>query len=188
MIVNAEIDGERLSHVEFDMFWILLLVAGNETTRNLISGGLLALLEHADEQARLWADPNELLASGVNEMLRWVSPVNCFRRTATADTTVGGQPVAAGEKVVVFYGAANRDPRVFPEPHRFDLGRPANDQVAFGFGPHYCLGANLARLQAREFYSALTRFTRSVELTGDVRRTRSALINGLDSLPVEVRS
>jgi cytochrome P450 len=186
LIANAQIDGERLTDVEFDMFWILLLVAGNETARSLIAGGTQALLHNEEERRRLWVDPT-LLGTGVAEMLRWVSPVNCFRRTATVDTELGGQRIEAGEKVVVLYGAANRDPRAFPDPHRFDLSRSPNDHVAFGFGPHFCLGAALARLEAQEFFAALIRRASDVVEAGPAEYVPSSLVSGVRRLPVEIR-
>jgi cytochrome P450 len=183
--VNAEIDGERLSEFDFDMLWILLIFAGNETTRNLLSGGLLALLDHEQEQARLWADRG-LMKTAVEEMLRWVTPVNCFRRTAAKDAAVGGHHIAEGDKVVLYYTAVNRDPRAFADPHRFDVSRIPNDHVAFGIGPHFCLGANLARLEAQKFYDALIVASVDVQLTGTVEYTPSAFINGIARMPVKV--
>ena len=147
-IVTAEVDGERLTDTEFQMFWLLLVVAGNETTRNAVSGSVIALHEHG-----LWswlADHPEHLPTAVEELLRYVSPVQHFRRTATSDTVLGDQQVRAGDKVVIWFGAANRDPAVFADPHRLDLRRDPNPHVAFGVGPHFCLGAHLARLEASE--------------------------------------
>ncbi len=145
-LMQGEVDGSRLTLQEFNAFFMLLLVAGNETTRNLISGGLLALIEHPEERARLQADPG-LLATAVEEMLRWVTPVNLFQRTATRDVELGGQRIREGDKLVLFYASANRDDDVFPDAARFDVGRTPNDHLAFGIGPHFCLGANLARLE-----------------------------------------
>ena len=151
-IVTAEVDGDRLSDTEFQMFWLLLVVAGNETTRNAVSGSVVALHEHG-----LWswlAGHPEHLPTAVEELLRYVSPVQQFRRTATRDTMLGDQEVRAGDKVVIWFGAANHDPAVFTEPHRLDLLRDPNQHVAFGTGPHFCLGAHLARLEMSEMLRA----------------------------------
>src|SRR5437879_937527 len=152
----AEVDGEKLTEVEFDSFFLLLAVAGNETTRNLISGGMLALMQHPDERRRLLADPS-LMPTAVEEMLRWVSPVMYFRRTATRDAELRGQPIREGDKLTVWYGSANRDEDVFPHADRFDVGRTPNEHLAFGIGHHFCLGANLARLEIQIMFEELLR-------------------------------
>ena len=145
VLLRAEVDGEKLTELELDLFFLLLTVAGNETTRNLISHGIVALLEHPDQLERLRND-RSLMPTAVDEMLRWASPVMHFARTATCDTEVGGQAVKEGEKVVIWYISANRDERAFDDPFTFDIGRTPNEHVAFGGGgPHFCLGANLAR-------------------------------------------
>jgi cholest-4-en-3-one 26-monooxygenase len=183
-LLSAEVDGEKLNEIELDMFFLLLSVAGNETTRNLISHGTLALIENPDQRAKLLADPT-LLSSAVEEMLRWASPVMHFRRTATADTEVGGQPVKEGDKVVIWYASANRDETVFDDPFSFDVARSPNDHVAFGGGgPHFCLGANLARLEIRVMFEELLRRIPDFKLDGDVQRLRSNFINGIKHLPV----
>ncbi|HLG92587.1 MAG TPA: cytochrome P450, partial [Acidimicrobiales bacterium] len=152
VLLQAEVDGERLSDLEFDMFFLLLAVAGNETTRNLISHGMHALIEHPDQRKKLVAD-RSLIPSAIEEMLRWASPVMHFRRTATRDTEIAGQPISEGDKVVIWYISANRDESVFPHPYRFDVERSPNEHVAFGGGgPHFCLGANLARLEIRVMF------------------------------------
>ncbi|MCJ7672115.1 MAG: cytochrome P450, partial [Acidimicrobiia bacterium] len=149
VLLNAEVEGERLTDIEFDLFFQLLAVAGNETTRNLISHGMLALLENPDQMARLAADPT-LLPSAVDEMLRYASPVMYMRRTARTDTEVRGQTIKAGDKVALWYIAANHDPEVFEDPHRFDVTRDSSDHQAFGGGGrHFCLGAGLARLEMK---------------------------------------
>jgi cholest-4-en-3-one 26-monooxygenase len=184
VLVHAEVDGHRLSDVEFNMFFFLLVIAGNETTRNLISGGLEALCEHPDERARLRADPG-LLAATVEEMLRWVSPVMQFRRTATRDTDLAGQEIAEGDKVVLYYGSANRDEAVFgPSADRFDAARVPNNHLAFGFGTHFCLGASLARLEIRSMFAELLGRIPDLELAGPPERLRSSFINGIKHLPV----
>jgi cholest-4-en-3-one 26-monooxygenase len=183
ILMNAEVDGARLTEAEFDSFFLLLSVAGNETTRNLVSGGMLALLEHPAERDRLLADPS-LIPSAVEEMLRWVTPVVCFKRTATCDTELGGQQIRASDKVVIFYPAANRDESVFPEPHRFDVGRTPNEHLSFGVGEHFCLGSNLARLEIRLMFTELLRRFPDMELCGPVSRLRSSFLNGIKHMPV----
>jgi cholest-4-en-3-one 26-monooxygenase len=183
ILMNAEVEGEKLSELEFDLFFMLLAVAGNETTRNLISGGMLQLIEHPDERARLLADPS-LLPTAVEEMLRFVSPVMHFRRTATRDVELGGQKIREGDKVILWYISANRDADVFPDADRFDVSRTPNEHIAFGLGQHFCLGANLARLEIRVMFEELLRRLPDVELAGPVRRLRSNFINGVKTMPV----
>ena len=185
-LLHTDLDGERLSEIEIDLFFLLLLVAGNETTRNLISHGLLALIEHPAEWSRLGEDPG-LVPSAVEEMLRWATPVRYFRRTAQRDTTLGGQRIAEGDKVVIWYASANRDESVFVDPDRFDVGRTPNDHVAFGGGgPHFCLGASLARLEARVTFEEVVAQVGEVALAGPVAPLRSTLVNGIKHLPVRV--
>jgi len=183
VLLNAEVDGERLSEMEFDVFFVLLMIAGNETTRNLISGGMLALIEHPDQRARLLKDPS-LMSTAVDEMLRWVSPVMAFRRTATRDVELRGQKIRENDKVLMFYPSANRDEEVFPEADRFDIGRTPNDHLAFGIGEHFCLGSNLARLEIRVMFEELLRRLPDIELAGPVARLRSNFINGIKHMPV----
>ena len=183
ILTNAEIDGDKLSEMEFDAFFLLLAVAGNETTRNLISGGMLALMEHPESLARLRTDA-ALIPAAVEEMLRWVTPVMHFRRTASHDTEIRGQRIAEGDKVVMFYASANRDESVFRDASVFDIGRDPNDHLAFGVGEHFCLGANLARLEIRIMFEELLRGLPAMELAGPVRRLRSNFINGVKELPV----
>jgi cholest-4-en-3-one 26-monooxygenase len=184
VLMQAEVDGERLTETEFDLFFLLLAVAGNETTRNLISGGMLALFEHPDEMRRLRAD-RSLLDTAVEEMLRWVTPVMLFQRTAQRDTAIAGVPVAEGERVALYYVSANRDEDVFVDAERFDVGRAPNDHVTFGGGgPHFCLGANLARLEIRVMFETLIDRMSHIEQAGPARRLRSNFINGLKSMPV----
>lgn len=184
VLINAVVDGEQLTEMEFDAFFLLLAVAGNETTRNLISGGMLALIEHKAQRERLLADPT-LLNSAVEEMLRWVTPVIHFRRTATKDVVVRGQQIKEGDKVVLYYASANRDEDVFKDPQQFDVGRAPNDHIAFGIGQHSCLGLNLARLEIRVMFEELLKRMPDIELDGPVRRLRSNFINGVKSLPVK---
>jgi cholest-4-en-3-one 26-monooxygenase len=142
--------------MEFDAFFLHLAVAGNETTRTLISGGMLALIEHPEARARLLAEPG-LMSSGVEEMLRWVTPVIHFRRTATRDVELRGQKIKEGDKVVLFYASANRDEEIFPDAHVFDVARTPNEHLAFGTGPHACLGLNLVRLEIKVIFEELLR-------------------------------
>ncbi len=182
LLVNAEVDGNRLTEMEFDAFFLMLMVAGNETTRNLISGGLLALLENPAEQARLVKDPS-LVPSAVEEMLRWVTPVMYFRRTTTTDVEIRGTKIKQGEKVVMYYPSANRDEDVFTDPYKFDVGRTPNEHLAFGTGQHFCLGASLARLEIRIMFEELLKRLPKFELTGKARRLRSNFINGYKEIP-----
>jgi cytochrome P450 len=176
---------EQLDEGELMMLCIQLLVAGNETTRNLISGGLVALAEHPEQWDRLVADPS-LVPSAVEELLRWTTPVISFLRTATRDTEVGGQAIAAGEPLLLLYSAANRDPDVFgPTADQLDVARPENHHLAFGFGEHFCLGAMLARLEGRVVLEELLATGRRPEPAGEVRRLPSAaVVAGLLEAPL----
>lgn len=185
-LVSAEVDGRRLTEHEFCQLWILLVVAGNETTRHLISGAFAALGERPDERARLAADPG-LVAPAVDELLRWVTPIMQFRRTATRDTELGGQRISEGDKVVLYYISANRDERVFTDPDRLDIGRNPNPQIAFGTGPHFCLGSHLARLELATLLELLLEHLPRYEITGPPRRLESNFMNGLKSLPSRFR-
>ena len=183
-LMAADVDGESLKEADFDGFFILLAVAGNETTRNLISGAMLALMQHPEQRARLAADPS-LMATAVEEFLRWVSPLIYFRRTASRDTEVRGQRIAEGDKLVMYYPSANRDEDVFPDAGVFDVGRSPNPHMAFGGGgPHFCLGASLARLEIRIMFEELLRRLPDIEPAGPVQRLRSNFINGIKHMPV----
>jgi cholest-4-en-3-one 26-monooxygenase len=183
-LVEAEIEGERLNDAELNLFFITLVVAGNETTRNLINHSMLALMEHPDQGQRLRDDPS-LWDSGVEEMLRWGSSIHNFRRTATRDTEIRGVPIAEGDKVVVYYASANRDEDVFVDPHRFDVGRTPNDHVAFGGGGvHFCLGASLARAEIKATMRQLVTRLPDMELAGPVNRLTSDFVNGIKTMPV----
>jgi cytochrome P450 len=171
ILTTAEVeddDGTRtsLTSSELDQFFLILAIAGSETTRSAISGGLVALLDHPDQLARLQSDPS-LLGSAVEEIIRWVTPVACFARTATSDVEVDGQRIRSGERVSLWFPAANRDPRVFDQPDTFDVARDPNPHVSFGGGgAHFCLGAHLARSEIRTMFTELlTRFPK-VEITG----------------------
>ena len=183
-LVNAEVDGDQLTDAEFDMFFLLLTVAGNETTRNATSLGVRALMEHPDQYAALQAD-RDLLGTAIEEMLRWATPVHDFRRIATTDTELGGQAIAAGDKVVIWHASANRDEAVFDEPHRFDVRRDPNEHVAFGGGgPHFCLGANLARMELRLIFTEILDRMPDLEPVGTPEVLRSNFIHGITSMPV----
>ena len=176
--------GEVLSTEEFDLFFLMLTVAGNETTRNAASGGMHAFFEHPGQWQRLLADPG-LVPTAAEEIVRWASPVNLFRRTAACDTELGGQAIAEGDKVVVFYAAANRDESVFDRPQEFDIGRDPNPHVGFGAGgPHFCLGRHLAALELRVLLETLAERMPDIELDGEVSRLRSNFLNGIKHMPV----
>ena len=187
VLMRAEVDGHKITELEFNNFFLLLAVAGNETTRNLLSGAVHALIEHPDQWRRLQRD-RSLLDTAVEEFLRWVTPVMHFRRTATRDVELRGQKIREGQKVVLFYPAANRDEWVFEQPERFDVGRVDNPHLALGIGEHYCMGANLARMEIRVLFEELLRRVPEFELAGPVRRLRSAFINGIKTMPVRVAS
>lgn len=187
-LLAAEVDGEKLTDLEFDMFFLLLINAGGDTTRNLVAGGMLELLRRPDVLRSLRDEPR-LLPGAIEEMLRFCSPVVHFRRTATRDVVLGGQPIAAGEKVVVFYASANRDETVFSDPDTFDIGRSPNEHVAFGGGGvHFCLGANLARVEIRAMFTEVLSRLHDMELAGPVERLRSNFINGPRHMPVRFRA
>ena len=183
-LLQAEVDGERLTDLEFNMFFLLLINAGGDTTRNLVAAGILALMEHPAEQARLAADPS-LLPTAIEEMLRYTSPVTVFVRTATKDTELRGKPVKSGDRAAMFYPSANRDETHFADPERFDIGRAPNPHLAFGGGgTHFCLGANLARVEAAAIIPEVLSRMKDLELAGPVERVRSTLMNGIRSMPV----
>lgn len=186
LIANGEIDGQPLSERDLDNMFALLIVAGNETTRQAIALGALALARYPEEYARLRAD-RSLLPSAVEELLRFASPVWFFRRTAATDTELRGIRIAAGDKVVVWFAAANRDADKYPHPHRLDVGRNPADHLTFGRGgPHFCLGAHLAKLELRVFFEEFVDRVASIELRGQPERIRSNFVNGLKRLPVRV--
>ena len=181
-------DGEMpLSDAEFEGLVMLLLAAGNETTRNAIAHGLLAFAEHAEQWAALRADPSGTLDTAVEETIRWASPVNYMSRTATRDVELHGQSIRKGDKVALLYASANRDETAFSDPERFDVRRDPNHHLAFGFGPHFCLGANLARIELRALLEVMVPRVAALELTGPVRRVRSSFLNGLKELPLLAR-
>lgn len=183
VLVRAEIDGRPLDFLEINMMFFLMVVAGNETTRNAISGGIEALCAFPAQRERLLAQP-ALLRTAIEEVVRWHSPVMQFRRTATRDTEIAGQEIRENDKVVVYYGAANRDERAFAAPDVFDVGRTPNPHLGFGIGNHFCLGANLARAEMRILFEEVLRRIPDFEQTGPVERLRSNFINGIKRMPV----
>lgn len=179
-------DGQAMSASEYDSYFLLLVVAGNETTRHTITHSLLALLEHPEQLAKLQANP-DLIPDAVEEFLRWASPVYHFRRTATRDVELGGQQIKEGDKVVMWFASGNRDEEVFENPYDFDVTRRDVDHVTFGKGsPHLCMGNNLARMEIRLMFEELIPRLQSIELNGEVRRVRSNFVNGIKTLPVKV--
>jgi cholest-4-en-3-one 26-monooxygenase len=187
VLAQVEIEGRRLSDAELTMFLVQLLVAGNETTRNMISGGLVALADRPADWNRLRGD-RSLVPTAVEEMLRWTSPVVSFMRTATRDTDLGGQAMGEGDPVLMLYASANRDERQFgPTADRFDIGRTPNQHVAFGFGTHFCIGATLARIEALVLLEELLERFETVERAGDVERSHSAVIAGVKHAPLVFR-
>ena len=185
ILLNAEVEGHRLSEFELDMFFMLLAVAGNETTRNAMAHGMHFLLENRDQWEKLKANP-DLLPTAIEEILRYGTPVMCFRRTATCDTKVGDQELKENDKVVIWYTSANRDESVFENPDVFDITRDPNPHVTFGGGgPHFCLGANLARLEMNIMFEEVIKRMPDIEQAGEPKRLQSHFINGLKHLPVK---
>lgn len=187
-LLDAEVEGDALTPLELNAFFLLLAAAGNETTRNAAAHGLNAFLENPQEYERLGADPEGLIGSATEEILRWASPIMYMRRTVTTDTELRGQRLKAGDKVSLWYVSANRDEDVFDEPFRFDIGRQPNDHVALGGGgPHFCLGASLARLELRVLFEELARRAPVLRALGPPVPLRSNLVAGIKHLPVDLR-
>lgn len=183
-LVLGEVDGEPLSDEEYCATWLMLVIAGNETTRHAISHGLIALAEHPDQAERWRAHPS-LDATAAEEVIRWATPINWHRRQVVTDTELGGVTMRAGDKLILSFTSANRDEAVFGDPFTFDVGRRPNDHVAFGRGgPHFCLGAHLARLEVRVLFRTLLDRVEHLRLTGTPRRLRSDHLNGIVSLPM----
>jgi cholest-4-en-3-one 26-monooxygenase len=186
-LLSSEVDGESLSDMDFNLFFLLLSVAGNETTRNAIAHGMNAFLENPDQWELLVGDPEAHLPTAVEEILRWASPVMYFRRNATRDTVVGGETIEAGDKISLWYISANRDEDVFDDPFRFDILREPNEHIAFGGGgPHHCLGANLARMEIKVLFEELLPRLADVAIDGPIDRLRSNFIAGIKRLPIRV--
>jgi len=184
-LLTGEVDGARLTVAEFDVFFLLLAVAGNETTRNAITHGMQAFFDHPDQ----WeVFRRERPVTAADEIIRWATPVMQFQRTATADVVLAGQRIRAGERVAMFYPAANRDGDLLGEPDRFDVLREPNDHLAFGGGgPHFCLGANLARAEVRILFETIAERMPDIAPAGSPRRLRSMFVNGIKELPVRYR-
>jgi len=182
-IANARIDGESLSDFDTVSYYLIVATAGHDTTSATISGGLLALIENPDQRDRLRSDL-ALMPSATEEMIRWVTPVKAFMRTAAEDTTVRGVPIAAGESVLLSYVSGNRDDEVFSDPFRFDVGRDPNKHVAFGYGVHFCLGAALARMEVNSFFTELLPRLTSIELAGPAELVATTFVGGLKHLPI----
>jgi cytochrome P450 len=183
VLLGAEFDGKLMSDVDFAHFFVQMVTAGNDTTRTMLSGGLLALLLHPDQMSLLRSDPG-LIPGFVEETLRWANPLHYFRRTAVVDTELSGQRIAAGEKVAMIYTSANRDEAVFEDSQAFDITRDPNPHMSFGIGTHFCLGVHLARLEGRVFFETLLDRFPVIELAGEPARQRSNLNNSLKALPV----
>jgi len=183
-LVTGMVDGEQLTPEEFAWFFLLLINAGGDTTRNAVGGGMLALFEHPEQRERLQRNLDALLPSAVEEILRWVSPVVYMRRTAKKDTVVRDVEIAAGDKLALYYGAANRDEDVFPDACSFDVSRDPNDHIAFGAGPHFCLGSNIARIEIQVMLRELLTRLPDVRQTGDAQWLESNFISGPKHLPV----
>ncbi len=186
ILAGAKIGNAEMAAFELLSYLFVLVVAGNETTRNATTGGLLAFSENPEQWRRLKRDP-ALIKTAVEEIVRWTSPVIQFARTLTQDTEVGGQKIRARESVCLFYPSANRDEDVFEEPFKFDIGRDPNPHLAFGIGEHFCLGANLARLELEVIYQQLAQRLEGLELTGPVERLRSSFVGGIKHLPIRYK-
>jgi cytochrome P450 len=182
-IANARVDGEPLSDIDTVSYYLIVATAGHDTTSATISGGLLALIENPQQRRRL-RDDLSLMPLATEEMIRWVTPVKAFMRTAAQDTTVRGVPIAGGESLLLSYVSGNRDEDVFADPFRFDLGREPNKHVAFGYGVHFCLGAALARMEVNSFFTELLPRLTSVELSDRPEHVATTFVGGLKHLPI----
>lgn len=186
ILVNAEVDGDHLTDEEFQWFFLLLVNAGGDTTRNLLAAGLQLLFDHPDQRTKLIGDLDGLLGSAVEEMLRYCSPVTHFKRTAMQDTVVGGQSIKTGERVVMFYGSANRDEDIFENADTFDVARHPNPHVAFGAGgPHLCLGMHVARVELAVMFRELLTRMPHIEADGPIERMHSSFIAGVHRMPIK---
>ncbi len=182
-IANATLDGEPLNDIDCLSYYVIVASAGHDTTSAAISGGLLALIEHQDQLARLKAQP-DLMGTAVEEIIRWTAPVKEFMRTATADTEVRGVPIKEGESVLLSYVSANRDEEIFDQPATFDVGRDPNKHLSFGYGVHFCLGAALARMEINSFFTELLPRLESIELAGEPEFISTIFVGGLKHLPI----
>jgi cytochrome P450 len=182
-IANARVDGQPLSDVETTSYYVIIATAGHDTTSATIAGGLQALIENPDQRKRL-SDNLDLMPLATEEMIRWVTPVKEFMRTATADTSIRGVPIAQGESVYLSYVSGNRDEEVFDDPFRFDVGRDPNKHLAFGYGVHFCLGAALARMEVNSFFTELLPRLKTIELNGNPELISTTFVGGLKHLPI----
>jgi len=185
LILGASFGDAAMSDVDFGSFFTQLVTAGNDTTKTMLSSGLLALLEHPDQLAAVRADVG-LVPGAVEEILRWANPLHYFRRTATADAEVNGSRIEAGQKLAMLYTSANRDEDVFDDPRHFDVRRDPNPHLSFGIAEHFCLGAHLARLEGRVFFEEVLATFGAIDLTGEPARVRSNLNNSFKRLPVRL--
>jgi len=185
-LVHAEVDGKKLEPLEVLSYYFIIIIAGNETTRNATSGGMLALIEHQDQLRRLQKKP-ELLPSAIEEIVRWTSPIIHFARTASEDADIRGRKIKKGDKLGLFYPSANRDEEIFERPFEFDISRNPNRHLAFGIGEHFCAGAHVARLELEMAYKYLVPRIEEIELTGPVSRLRSQLVGGVKHLPIRYK-
>jgi cytochrome P450 len=186
ILVNAEVDGDQLTDEDFQWFFLLLVNAGGDTTRNLLAAGLQLLFEHPDQRAKLMSNLDGHLATAIEEMLRFSTPVSHFKRTVMEDTTIRGQHIKAGERVVMFYGSANRDEDIFESPNTFDITRDPNPHVAFGAGgPHLCLGMHVARVELAVMFKELLTLMPNIRSDGEFERMHSSFIAGIHSMPVK---
>ena len=187
LVANARIDGEAVPEHETNGYYIIIATAGHDTTSSSVAGGLLALIENPGEMAKLRDDPERYMPSAINEVVRWVTPVRQFMRTATADCKVGDTDIATGESCILWYPSANRDAAVFDDPFAFRVDRPGVRHLAFGFGAHACLGQHLARLEMTALFQELLRRVEHMELNGEPRYSQSTFVGGLKSLPIRYR-
>jgi len=183
---NAELNGEKLTELQLMHNGFLYIMAGLETTRNAISGGLLALIQHPGECARLIADP-ALMPTAIEEILRWSSPITHIARAATRDTELAGKTIRKGDLIALWLPSGNRDEQIFDDPFRFDIGRTPNEQIAFGRGEHFCAGAHLARLELRLMMHSLVHEMDQIELAGPIERLRSNQVSGIKHMPIRFK-
>jgi cytochrome P450 len=186
VFAHAQVDGAPLPPMDVLSYCMIVVIAGNETTRNGTSGGMLALIEHPAELAKIQRNPS-LLGAGIEEMVRWASPIIHFARTASQDVELHGQQIRKGDRLGLFYPSANRDEDVFDAPFTFDVERAHNRHIAFGIGEHFCLGANLARLELRVVLRHLIERVDAIELAGPVEPLRSSFLGGIKRMPVRYR-
>ena len=187
LIANAEIDGKQIPQTETNGYYIIIATAGHDTTSSSIAGGLLALIQHRDQLARLKSSPEQLMSGAVNEMIRWVTPVRQFMRTTTHDCVVGGQEIPEGDSLALWYPSANRDDDVFEDPDDFKIDREGSKHLAFGYGAHVCLGQHLARMEMEIFFTELLKRVGHIELAGTPRYSEATFVGGLKSLPIQYK-